>query len=81
MIIAPRRGQPLTEEGAPTNRFAEYLEEVANTTNALVSNEETFAITNSNVLRTFDADTVTTAQLADYVATLTDVLKAAGIVK
>jgi hypothetical protein len=82
MIIAPRRDQPLTgDQGTPSNRFSEYMEDLANTTNSIVSSQDVFTPTNASVLRTFDANTVTVAELADYIATLTDVLRNAGIVK
>jgi len=48
-IIAPRRGQFLTENGLPTQRFVEYLEALATQTNDTTTQSDVFsALSNSS---------------------------------
>lgn len=85
MIIAPNRRDPLSGANkAPTNRFAEYLERIAEDVNANTDNVSTltddvetlnaigeeFTAVNVTTTKTFDADTVTLAELADVVGSI-----------
>ncbi len=79
-IIAPNRFNNVTAQDKPVLRFSEYLEDVTRTLNTLTSNTDAYTVTNAATDRTFDADTVTVAELADVVATLIVDLKAAEII-
>lgn len=84
MIIPPRRGEALTDKGTPTTRFAEYLERMAddvNTASDDIDNLETdvdtlnaigeeFSAINVTTTKSFDANTVTLAELADVVGSM-----------
>lgn len=49
---------------------AEWCRKITLFLDALSSNSDVYVLTNDTESRTFDADTVTTAELADIVATL-----------
>lgn len=87
-IIAPRRDEPVIDSaGAMGRRFSEYVEQNAEEVNRLspivdklVSNSVSYSTSNATVSRTLNADTATTAQIADVLGTLIADLKSAGII-
>jgi hypothetical protein len=90
MITAPNRRDPLVgNNGAPTSRFAEYLERNADDVNANTDNVNTlqtdvdtlnaigeeFSASNVTTTKSFDADTVTLTELADVVGSIIERLQ------
>ena len=90
MIVAPNRRDPLIgKNGAPTNRFAEYLERNAEDVNENTDNVSTlqadvdtlnaigeeFSASNVITTKDFDANTVTLAELADVVGSIIERLQ------
>lgn len=96
MIVPPKRNEPIVTGQSPTQRMSAFMEELARVVNEneTQSDANTTAVTaltdtadrrylESNVTtdRTFDADTVAVAELADIVGTLIKDLRAAGVIR
>lgn len=98
MIISPNRHEPISmEDGVPTLRFIEAIEDIVDEVNtlpetndnvavnaaaiaAITAAVEAYTVTNVTVDRDYDADSTTTAELADVLGTLIADLQEAGIV-
>ena len=48
-VIAPRRGHELTQDGKPTRRFTEYLEDMTGATNTNTTNTSINTVNISNI--------------------------------
>jgi len=56
-VIVTNRSEPLVDEnGLPSLRFAELLEQLTDTLNTLTSNTNAYTVTNATIDRAYDAN-------------------------